>query len=94
MNDIELIKKLAGVNEKNHIEELKKWANAQLTNQPKIENQAPCPTINDFIISEIGEIKTSEIDVKQTLLKNLQNKGIQISSDILNSIKITEIKGE
>ena len=92
MNDIDLIKKLAGVGEENHIERLKKWADSQLTNQPKIDNQIPCPTIENFAISEINEINTSITDVKQNLIKNLEKKGIYIDNNILNSIKIEEIK--
>jgi len=75
MNDIELIKKLAGVGKPNPIEELKKWADSQLTNQPKIENQAPCPTLNDFQISEFNEINTSISKVKENFIKNLEKKG-------------------
>ena len=94
MNDIELIKKLAGVGKPNPIEELKKWADSQLTNQPKIENQAPCPTLNDFQISEFNEINTSISKVKENFIKNLEKKGIHITNVILNAIEIKEIKGE
>jgi hypothetical protein len=94
MNELELIKKLAGIGEPNPIEELKKWADSQITNQPKIDNQAPCPTLNDFQITEFNEINTSLTKVKENLIKNLERKGINITNDILNSIEIQEIKGE
>ena len=51
--EIALIREIAGLNDTNNRELEKQWADQQLTNQPKIENPVPEPTMDNFALKSI-----------------------------------------
>jgi hypothetical protein len=83
--EIEEIKRLAGVGEISRRDIEKKWGDEQIkNNQPKIENPAPIPQWSDFGITSIGKINHDKS------LENLANRlNKQFGFD--NDIKITRI---
>ena len=85
--EIAEIRELAGLNELSVIQQQKKWADKQLTNQPKISNQSPIPTAEQFGIPTIyGSTYggNSNIDKElENLAERLNKKlGHNFSSDI------------
>lgn len=51
--DLAEIRELAGLNEPSNIQEQKKWADKQLTNQPIVKDQIPIPKQSHFNISSV-----------------------------------------
>lgn len=54
--EIAEFRELAGLNEPQTQRELEKeWADAQMTNQPPVENQRPEPKLSDFGLADIKD---------------------------------------
>jgi len=87
-------RELAGLNEPKSQREIEKeWANAQLTNQPKVENQIPEPSLGDFGLCDVKEHTyggNSQIDNELEGLANRLNS--QLGSDFTSSIKIERLQ--
>lgn len=85
--EIEEIKALAGLGEKSETQKQKEWADKQLTNQPTIENKAPIPTFNDFVLTKIKNTNPEDRE-----LENLANKlNTTLGTNILSDIKIERL---
>jgi hypothetical protein len=87
IEDIEEMKKMAGIGEISKRDLEKKWGDEQIKNgQPTIENPLPIPSINDFGITEIGEINHDKS------IENLANRLNNKFGFNNNEIQITRIE--
>lgn len=89
-NELEEIKKLAGISEYSPIQQQKKWADKQLTNKQIISDQLPA-TLNNFNISYIKhkELNNFKIDRELENLADRLNKSL--GSDFTSNIKIERL---
>jgi len=84
------LKELAGLNEKSNIENQKEWANKQLTNQPKIENQLPIPNLKQFGLSEI-KLETFDASADKELENLASRLNNSLGNKFMSDIKIERL---
>jgi len=83
--EIELMREIAGLNEPNYRAAEKAWGDSMIkSGQPKIENQIPEPSIDNFNLTHVGTTDHNLINTANRL-NNL------LGSDFGNSIKIERL---
>jgi len=85
MNELDLIKELAGLNDPNYREAEKVWGDEMIkNNQPEIKNQIPEPSILDF---QLSSLNNKDINIENTAnrLNNL------LGNEFMNSVTIKRL---
>jgi len=85
MNELDLIKELAGLNDPNYREVEKAWGDEMIkNNQPEIKDQIPEPSISDF---QLSSLNNKDINIENTAnrLNNL------LGNEFMNSVTIERL---
>jgi len=85
--ELKEFREIAGLDTPSTIEQHKKWADNHLTNQPKVKDPLPMPSLEQF-----GLINNVQKYVKDTELENLANKlNLSLGNEFTSTIKIERL---